>query len=126
MSAMNYEYLIRRVNNCGRYGAPGANADIYRKLELSKANITSPYWNKTQEDKEYEYRSAFATVRAFTLTAIRKGISEVSHQLNAEEKQELDQIRAILVSHDFYDKEVLDSSIKTADLIFKRHGLEIR
>ena len=31
--AMSYEYLIRRIFQCGRYGVAGANADEYRRLE---------------------------------------------------------------------------------------------
>ena len=33
MKALHYEYLIRAVFKCGRYGVAGADADIYRRLE---------------------------------------------------------------------------------------------
>lgn len=33
MKALYYEYLIRAVFKCGRYGVAGADADIYRSLE---------------------------------------------------------------------------------------------
>ena len=33
MKALDYEYLIRAVFKCGRYGVAGADADIYCRLE---------------------------------------------------------------------------------------------
>ena len=30
--ALEFESIIRRANECERYGVPFANADIYRKL----------------------------------------------------------------------------------------------
>lgn len=35
--AMDYEYLVRRAFQCGRFGVVDANADNYRGLESAEA-----------------------------------------------------------------------------------------
>lgn len=70
MSAMSYEYLLRRVYQCGRDGAKSADADIFRKLEHAERYLTDPHWNKSQEQKEYDYSKAFAEVRMYVRDAL--------------------------------------------------------
>ena len=41
IKALHYEYLIRAVFKCGRYGVAGADADIYRRLERVSWGETS-------------------------------------------------------------------------------------
>ena len=76
IGAREYECLLRWVYHCGPGGVKGADADIYRKLEHAEAHLTSFHWNKTQEQKEYDYGSAFAEIRMYVLRAIRDGLEK--------------------------------------------------
>jgi hypothetical protein len=124
MDAMEYEYLIRRVYHCGRHGAKGADADIYRRLERAQAHLTSTHWNKTQEEKEHDYNTAFAEVRMFVKEAIREGIKQVQHRLTDKEAALLAAIQQEANKLGFYDKKRLDEIIEIVDEIFRKYGLE--
>ena len=126
MDAMEYEYLLRRVYHCGRHGAKGADADIYRKLERAEVNLTNANWNKTQEEKEHDYNTAFAEVRMFVRNAFREGIKQVQHKTTKKEIEKLESMQTEVSSIGFYDKKRLDEIIEEADDIFRTHGLEAR
>lgn len=65
MEAMEYEFLLRRVYNCGRRGVSGADADIYRQMEHAERaytlylenikNRTMRISNQPIDDMRYEY-----------------------------------------------------------------------
>ena len=126
MQAMNYENLIRRVNQCGRHGVKGADADIYRKMERAEMHLTDIYWNKTKEEKEHDYRIAFAEVSRYTSKAIKDGIDQVEYNITEEEKSTLKNIVKEIDSFDFYNKTRIDEIIKNTDEIFRKYGLEMR
>jgi hypothetical protein len=126
MNAMSYEYLLRRIYHCGRHGAKGADADVYRKLEHAEMHLTNPNWNKTKEEKEYDYRVAFAGVKSYLVNALKEGFKQVQYKATEKEIEKLESIRTELNDIDFYHKKRLDEIIGEADKIFKGHGLEAR
>lgn len=123
---MSYEYLLRRVYHCGRHGAKGADADVYRKLGHAEMHLTNPNWNKTKEEREYDYRAAFAGVKTYVSNAIREGFKQVQYKATQEEIEKLEGIKTELNDIDFYDKKRLDEIISEADKIFRDSGLEVR
>lgn len=124
MDAMEYEFLLRRVYHCGRHGVKGADADVYRRLELAETNLTNPYWNKTQEQKDYDYRSAFAEVKMYVRNALREGVEQIKYKATQAEIEKLENMETEIRSISFYDKNRLDEIIEEADDIFSKHGLE--
>ena len=126
MDAMDYEYLLRRIYQCGRHGAKGADADIYRKLERAEVNLTNVHWNKTQEVKEHDYYTAFAEVRMHVRNALREGVRQVEYRLSDEEIKLFEKIREEVNKLGFYNKKRLDEIIDQADDVFRKYGLEAR
>ncbi len=126
MEAMDYEFLLRRVYNCGRHGVKGADADIYRRMEKAGWHLNDPLWGKSKEQKEHDYYSAFIQVKNHVANAIRKGLEQIDYKASVEEINELKIMLAALREHNFYDKEKLDAIINDADKIFRKHGLEGR
>jgi hypothetical protein len=126
MDAMGYEFLIRRVYHCGRHGVKGADADVYRKLEKAEINLTNVHLNKTREEKEHDYNTAFAAVRMYVGNAFREGIKQVQHMTTKEEMDKLEGMQAEVNSISFYTKKRIDEIIGEADGIFRKHGLEAR
>jgi hypothetical protein len=126
MEAMNYEHLIRRVNQCGRHGVKGADADIYRRMERAEMHLADIYWNKTNEEKEHDYRIAFAEVSRYVSKAIKDGIDQIAYNITDEEKGKLKNVVKETGSFDFYNKIRIDEIIKDTDEIFRKYGLEMR
>lgn len=124
MDAMDYEFLLRRVYHCGRNGANGADADIYRKLERADFYLASTEGSETKEDREYDYRKAFAGVRSYVRQALRDGIKKVEYRATKEEAEKLEGMVAEVSGLHFYYKKRLDEIIDEADSIFRNHGLE--
>jgi hypothetical protein len=123
MDAMGYEYLVRRAYQCGRFGSPGANADIYRKMERAFYSLTIPtVSNKTKEGLEYDCRHEAATVRSYVLDAINKGMKQIYDEADNEKLKLLKSKLHIME----YDKNVLDEVIEEASGIFRKHKLEAR
>jgi len=118
MDALFYEYLIRRVFNCGRTSKNGANADIFRKMERSFHSIETSYMLGSKEDKEYTFRGNFAEVREYVSWALLKSLNRISGEAAAKIKELLSELNM-----DFYDKERLEEIIKEANDIFIREGL---
>jgi hypothetical protein len=65
MYAMNYEYLIRRAHQVGRFGVEGGDTDTFRALERANSMYESEkglteagkqkQWNKSLESLAFEY-----------------------------------------------------------------------
>lgn len=125
MKAMQYEYLIRRTNHSARNRSIGADADIYRAMEHAHRNLETQNLYKTHEEREYDYRSKFATVRKHVSDALKRGTEQIKNLLSEAEAQSIVEMQAKL-TYDFYDKEALDIIIRTGDTIFHAHGLEMR
>lgn len=124
MEAMNYEYLIRRVYNCGRTNINGANADIYRIMEQLFHNFETKNLFEKQTDREYEFRKVFSKVRRHVDDAIAVGIKKIEHVANEED---LDKLLDMSTELDvqFYDKVRIDNIIHLSNDIFHKYGLEI-
>lgn len=121
--ALRYEYLIRRVYQCGRHGVDGANADIFRRLNHAEDSFRMDKENqinrrprlstKSLEELEYDYDCKCGEVAMYIDRAIRKVASDYAHILHPEQKQILNDCRESL-SNPSYDviEEVLDKSEK--------------
>ena len=70
MNGMGYEYFVRKVYQCERDYRRGADAAIYRKMEIAETYLTTVTENKTQEQKEQEYQSAFREVKKHVLHSV--------------------------------------------------------
>ena len=113
VDAMNYEYLIRRAFQCGRFGVAGANADIFRSLERSyglytrekelKAAAKPKEWNKSIEELALEYGRKSGEVAAFLDSAISKVLHDYENRLSPEQKEELNQCLSDLFEPSFDD-----------------------
>lgn len=126
MDAMDYEFLLRRVYHCGRSGVKGADADVYRKLEHAEMHLNDPYWNKTQEQKEYDYRSSFAEVKMHVRNALVEGLKQIHYKATKQDVEKIEAMETQINSIRFYDKKRLDEVIDEADEIFRKYGLEPR
>ena len=89
--AIKYEYLIRSAHQCGRYGVPSANADIYRRLlkhasffaarmeALKNARVMVS--KKTNEEMLSAYMSACYDVEGYLLQAIDAAKEKISERM---------------------------------------------
>lgn len=125
MEAMNYETLIRRVNQCGRHGVKGADADIYRRMERAERYLADSNWLKSKEEKEHDYRISFGEVTRYVSRAIKDGANLIEHTLSEEEQTQLNGMITEIDSLDFYDKKRIEEIIQIADLMFRTHGLKM-
>ncbi|MBA3898918.1 MAG: hypothetical protein H0X62_01715 [Bacteroidetes bacterium] len=123
--ALDYEYLIRRCHQCGRYGVPGANADTYRGL-ITKSIRYKEAKEKNEKGKseasletfieasnEYFYR--LGEVTAYLDTALEIGKKKFKSQLSETDIDNLDKIQEELYNADL---DRIDTIIKKAEKIF--------
>jgi predicted DNA-binding protein len=113
MDALNYEYLIRRCHQVGRYGVAGADADTFREFERSYILVTSEkdlaakgqpkQWNKTIEELNIDYATNAGKVSAYINTAIEKAMKDYEDKLSDEQYEVLEQCKIQLISPT-YDK----------------------
>lgn len=106
--AMNYELIIRRAYNCGRYGTEGANADIYRSLERLSIR------KNENENEKRDFYIEYGVVKTYLIIALNKILKDNEELLSEEQKTELEKIKSN-INHD-YRIEVLDQAI---DQIFQ-------
>jgi hypothetical protein len=124
MEAMVYESLLRSVYNCGRSGKKGADADIYRKMEMAERFLTDTNWNKPKHEKEYDFRKAFVEVKTYVRKALIDGLKQVQTRASKEEIERIETMEATLQRLDFFNKIELDIIVDTADEIFSKNGLK--
>jgi hypothetical protein len=122
MKALLYENLIRQVYQSGRTERNGANADIYREMERAEYGLTESSMNTSNEDRQYEFRKSFASVRYYVRNAIKSAINQTKGSALQEVVVELEEIYATL-TQDFYNREKLDVMIKRAGLLLKEQGM---
>ncbi len=74
MSAMDYEILIRRAYDCGRYGKKGADADIFRGLEREEF-----YAKEKPNDQKVQalYQKKLMEVRGFAVDALNQAVKRL-------------------------------------------------
>jgi hypothetical protein len=117
MTAMNYEYLIRRAYQKGRFGAKGADADIFRSL----LEAFWDYQNAKGSDKsglEVEYQQKAAQVKKFIGDAINHSLK--TYTFNQEQKAKLTQCISDL---DTYDLKTIQQVIDRADKTILELGI---
>lgn len=126
---MEYEWLLRRVCNCGRNYNNGADADIYRKMERAYNALTMAQIIK-REDAEDQYHSAFAVVRRYVNKALEEGMNQIKYQASNQikyqasnsDRQQIQELSNNL-DFDYFDKQELDEIIQQANDIFHKYGL---
>jgi hypothetical protein len=121
MEAMTYELFMRAVYDCGRDYKKGADADIYRDMELTERLIDDSNWKGTKSEKEYNFQKNFSKVRNYVHDAMKSGMSKVA--VSSAEKIEVDEMVSRL-GMTFYSKKELDAIIERARDIFSAHGLK--
>lgn len=124
MESMYYELLIRAVFQTLRTHKNGADADIYRGMEHAHRELTAKTKIGSQDDREYEYRKAFAAVRMNVEQALKKGMDSIKYSASPEELETLNEMISSF-TFEFYDKEKIDQIIIRAIAIFRNHGLEV-
>lgn len=123
MDAMTYEYLIRRVNGCGRDGSIGADTCFYNDMEMAESNLQTKTLYKTDDERQYQYAKAFATVRMYVRKALEKGLDKIKYRASEKEKKQLEEWTSLL-NHRMNDRQKLDEIIQKASDTFIKHGLE--
>lgn len=127
---MNYEYLLRRIFQVGRYGKKNVDADIYRKLEHAEALYRTDLENiekgKTRvsnqniEDLAYECRVECKKVWMIITEAIEKGITKHKHSFT---KEEIEIMEKVLIEPKNITKEYIDNVIGTVEKIYVNHKI---
>lgn len=83
MSAMNYEFMIRRAFDCGRF-KKGADADLFRRLqELELYYNENPGNAKIQK----QYQKHLEQVKEYSQNALQKVLKTVSKKKKAGPEQ---------------------------------------
>jgi len=99
MDAMYFEYLIRRVYECGRYGAAGADADIFRQYEYAERGYTLDLENilnqrmristKPIETLKQEFDTEARNIWRFVQDAIKTALIKFPTVLTVDETEAL-------------------------------------
>ena len=116
--AMSYEFLIRRVFHCGRYGVAGANADEYRRLERAYQYLAN---NKTPKSEHiFNFGFECGQICAYLNNAIEKFHKDYENELTAKEKSKIDEIKVSLIQGKLPE---IQKAIKDAEKIMIDHNL---
>jgi uncharacterized protein YktB (UPF0637 family) len=99
MSAMNYEILIRRAYNCGRYGKKGADADIFRALVREEFYVKE---KPTDTKLQTKYQKKYREVKDFAIDALNQGIKRLKKMKSSKDEIDiiLDHISAVQKTND--------------------------
>ncbi len=123
--AMNYEGLMRSAYQVGKGKAPGADADIYRKmdrasyqLEIENAFIKN---NKNRssslsiEELEYNLRVETLLISGYIHRAIKNALTSYGHKFNIEQISELNKTFEILKNN--LSVQIVEKAIKNINEI---------
>lgn len=123
-NALNYEYLIRRAHQCGRYGVQGADADTFRRLQRNahmyfsekeaSEKGTERFTNQKIEDLLSKYLVSAGEVSAYIKTATDKVKKQYDSKLTDEQYNELEDVEVLLIEPDF---EKINEAIKRAEKV---------
>lgn len=111
--ALEYEYLIRAVFKCDRWGVAGADADIYRHLEREVASANSGKGDR------FELGLAMGRVVAYIKDALKTVLKE--HSANKEFTAKIDECLCLINSDPTMEK--IDVCVAQAREAFKSIGL---
>jgi hypothetical protein len=118
-SALNYEYLIRRAFQCGRYGIPGANADVFRALERSFVLNRDNNTVNQSEELLFDYAFACGEVATYIITAIEKFTKDFEENLTAEQNEEVEDLISLLNNSRI---DQIEQVIERAQALMIAHG----
>lgn len=119
--ALSYEYLIRRVYQCERYGVAGANADEYRRLERTHNYLKDNKYKVKPEDI-FKYGFECGQITAFIRGAIEKFRNDFSENLSNQEKMKIDEILGTLIDGKL---DAIEKSITDAEKIMLDHNVTL-
>lgn len=129
-NAMSYEYLIRRVHQCGRHGVAGADADTYRHFLRSAgmyyntkkaiANNTERLWNQSEEKLLLDYMTKAGEITGYIRTALQKAMSKYETNFTDEQYQELEDVNSLLSKPSI---SIINEVIERADKVILAIGL---
>jgi hypothetical protein len=104
--AMGYEYLIRKAFKCGRHGAPGANADIFRGYErqlvryrdslAAAKNQKQSALNKSIEEIAFDTGVKAGEVAAYMDAALSHVKNKFYENLTEEQKEGFEECQSLL------------------------------
>jgi hypothetical protein len=112
------------VYNCNRGGVKGADANIYRAMEIADRLRTDINWNKTKEVKQLNYIKSFTEVKMYVRNALRKGLEKIKYSASEQDIYTIQEMQTTLNQFHFYHKSVLDTIITSTNDIFRRNGLK--
>lgn len=120
MDEMNYEYLIRRAYQCGRYGVPGADADVYRALErryIQNRDNTIP---AQTSELLHKYAFACGEVATYMKMAIENFSEGYQQRFTDEQKEEIEDIETLL----YYGiMESIEEALERAEALMLEYGI---
>lgn len=94
--ALQYEYLIRRAFQCGRYGTAGANADTFRALERSFIINRDNQDPQKKDELLRNYAFYCGEVATYIVVALEKFTKDFDKQLTEIQNEELEEISSLL------------------------------
>ncbi|MFD1258117.1 hypothetical protein ACFQ3S_15015 [Mucilaginibacter terrae] len=96
---MDFEYLVRRVNECGRHGVANADADIYRRYERTERMYLMDVENiknnqmrvstKPIENMKDDFEIASNQIWRIVQITLNQAIEKFKHILSKEDAAEL-------------------------------------
>ncbi len=117
--ALNYEYLIRRAFQCGRYGVPGANADTFRALERSFI-LSRDNNDPDRKDKSLiKYAFNCGEVSTYINVAVEKFAKDFEEQLTPAQNQEIEDILSLLNEATITE---IEQAIERAEVLMIEYG----
>lgn len=119
---MQFEYAIRRAHHCGRYGAAGANADLYRGFMGTHFRLNEAITKKSPNiiEQAIEYGVRLGCVRMALDIAAKEVISKFRDS-NPLESDKIEELRENLDSADNPTK--MAQVVTELDQIFLKLGL---
>lgn len=115
--AMNYEYLIRRAFQCGRFGVAGANADIFRRYERLHSEYLQ---DKMDLNNLSKYMMCVGEVSAYIKMATSIVRKNHTASISDAQKTELENVETLLFST---DKNRIVEAITRAEKVMIDLGL---
>ena len=124
MGATGYESLLRTVYNCNKGGTKGADANIYRNMEMTERLLSDMNLKKTDEEKKQDHKNAFTEVRMYVRNALNVGLEKIKYRASRQDIDKITLMQETLWQPKFYNKAALDAIMQHAEEIFFNNGLE--
>jgi hypothetical protein len=118
-TALNYEYLIRRAFQCGRYGVPGANADTFRALERSFVICRDNTDPAHHDELLIKYAFDCGEVSTYINVAVEKFAKDFEPRFTVAENQEIEDIITLLIDSTIVE---IEEAIQRAEILMIAYG----